>query len=51
MADKIDIHKFFPNIPNIAEDFKKKHFSEEHTLEEWWEIFREYLEDVDVDDD
>lgn len=44
MADKIDINKFFPNIPNVAEEFKKKHFHEEHTKEEWWELLKKFIE-------
>jgi hypothetical protein len=47
MAEKIDIHKFFPSIPNVAEEFKKQHWNEEHTQEEWWFLFKKYLDEKD----
>ena len=43
--DKMDIHEFFPNVPNAVEEFKKKHAYEEHSLEEWWDLLKEYIKD------
>lgn len=50
MADQIDINEFFPSIPNIAEEFVKRHHGEKHTKEEWWELFGDFLDEAIFED-